>query len=98
MSERFNFSSTKYGPSVRDAVKTQVVSALPPTDRPVVVASTASAAQLTTPCETTISMAALAAFPNISRRLSSGVAFGAGIENLLGMSIRMLGVMTQLPT
>src|ERR1700738_1411427 len=72
MSERFNFSSTKNGPSVSAAVRTQLAPAVVPVVLvlEVSVALAAPAEQASsTDCDTTTLAAPLAANPRRSRRL-----------------------------
>src|SRR5215510_5004015 len=72
MSERSSLSSTKYGPSVSDAVRIHDALALPGvivSDEPSSSRPAVSAEQAKIDCETTIVAAALAARPSICRRL-----------------------------
>src|SRR5437667_11455152 len=70
MSDRFSFSSTKYGPSVRAAVRTHVGEAVVPAAVPVLSAAAAVAAeQARSGCDTTTIAAALAARSSSSRRV-----------------------------
>jgi len=87
MSERFNFSSTKNGPSVRAAVRTQLAPVLVvpvAVDAEVSVAPAAPAAQARrADWDTTTLAAPLAAKPSRSRRLRRARAGEDSVSRIL---------------